>query len=195
MAYKLAVFVDCEDIVVNSSETAIKILNERYNCDKTEADLKDEEFKSIAPLREGELEEIFSSWEYSANLCLQTEFDSLYRLFGKEVEWYFLYPKGAKGESIKTVIWNNIVGKKRAHFLELPSEGFLSEIKMLGAVYITGNNRRGLKSTAPVRIVLQRGMEKTWNAPVMNGDLYILYDWSDLIEAIAFFKNHPQFLR
>lgn len=187
MAYKLAVFVDCEDIVVNSSETAIKIVNERCDCNNTEADLRERDFS--------ELEEIFSSWEYSAKLCLQPEFDSLYRLFGKEVEWYFLYPKGAKGESMKTVVWNNIIGKKRAHFLELPTEEFLSEIKMLGAVYITGNNRRGLKSTAPVRIVLQRGMEKPWNAPVTNGDLYILYDWSDLIEALAFFKNHPQFLR
>ena len=68
------VFIDVDDVILNSSDTVIDILNKKFNLHKTKKDLKDWGFKSIThECNRQILEDIFCSKEFWNNVTCKTE--------------------------------------------------------------------------------------------------------------------------
>ena len=68
------VYVDFDNTIVESNQRVIEILNERYGLSKTEDDLVDYGYKSIALITEEEKLSIFSSDDFFSNLRFKSDF-------------------------------------------------------------------------------------------------------------------------
>ena len=68
------VYIDFDNTIVESNQRVIEILNERYGLSKTEDDLVDYGYKSIAPITEEEKLNIFSSDDFFSNLRFKSDF-------------------------------------------------------------------------------------------------------------------------
>ena len=68
------VYVDFDNTIVESNQRVIEILNKRYGLSKTEDDMVDYGYKSIAPITEEEKLEIFASDDFFSNLRFKSDF-------------------------------------------------------------------------------------------------------------------------
>ena len=62
------VYVDFDNTIVESNQKVIEILNDKYGLNKSEDDLEDYGYTSIAPITEEEKLGIFESDEFFSNL-------------------------------------------------------------------------------------------------------------------------------
>ena len=62
------IYVDFDNTIVESNQKIIELLNERYGLSKTEADLLDYGYQSIAPITEEEKNALFESDDFFNNL-------------------------------------------------------------------------------------------------------------------------------
>ena len=88
---KPTLYVDCDDTVLESSETVIKILNKRYGLDKTIDDLRDWNYKSIVKeLSQEELYKIYESDEFWDDIRFKLGFLSFFNENCSKYNWVFV---------------------------------------------------------------------------------------------------------
>lgn len=198
---KPTLYVDCDDTVLESSETVIKILNKRYGLDKTIDDLRDWNYKSIVKgLSQEELYEIYESDEFWDDIRFKLGFLSFFNENCSKYDWVFV--------SLGTE--ENLKRKRELIFRTFPpvvgidvkfvgldvSNGFSKkEVDMRGGIFIDDNMRCFEGTNAACNILVKSDRPHYWNeaAPCFD-NLYEVNNWDDIETVLDFFWEHPEFV-
>ena len=79
------IYVDFDNTIVESNQKIIELLNERYCLSKTEADLLDYGYQSIAPITKEEKNALFESESFFNNLKFKSGFLKVFNKYYGQV--------------------------------------------------------------------------------------------------------------
>lgn len=195
MNCKPIIYVDCDDTILNSSKTVIRILNQRYGANKTMSDLNDWSYQSIVPgVTQNEILGIYESDEFWKDVQLNTEFLKVFHTLKDKFCWKIL-SRGTK----KNLEQKKLFVDKYLHipFIGLPITSSkqscaTKEFDMVGCIQIDDHMGCLQGSSASVKLLLQNGRLQSWNQPEPNEDnLYTALSWDEIETMLEFFSKFP----
>lgn len=207
---KKTIYLDIDDVVLESAETVIDILNEQRilngQAEKEYNELKDWTYKSI--LRDitcKDLVEIFNSnyfWEnvkVNKNLLLALE-NNNEELFNK-FNWIFTTKGNLENQEKKFKYIFNVPffkkHKKEIGYYGIDMNEDKSIIHMFNGIQVDDNYNNLKASDAEVKILLTNDRETDYNSVYHIRDnlqnLYIAFNMQEVIDAINFFTNNTEF--
>lgn len=198
---KTKLFVDADDTILQSSETIIDILNDKFNISprKTIENLRDWSYRSICDTASGEMiAKIFESDEFFERVKVNPDFNKFYDRFKDRVEIYIV----TKGS------YNNLSKKELFFKKEFPDFHFIGcphyfeetnyskkDVDMKGGIQID-DRVDALSTNASCKILLKNNREVKWNKYEgdLEGNVYIANVWKDIETYVDFFLNNLTFL-
>jgi hypothetical protein len=192
MKQKINLFVDADDTILNSSETIIDMLNEKYGIEpkKTVEDLADWNYRSIQKnMTSEEVFKMYDSEEFFERVQIIKDFenfiwDNLDNLNVKII---------SKGHPI------NLALKADFFKREMPYSDFIpllfnechsfdkSSVDMRGGIQIDDRTDCLLSTNASIKILITNGRKLGWNKiPVNEENFYVVQDWKEALEIINF---------
>lgn len=195
---KPTIYVDCDDTILSSSKTVIRILNQRYGLNKTIDDMTDWFYRSIAPrVTQEEIMEIYESDEFWNDAELDEGFLKVFDKLKNDFHWVVL-SRGTE-ENLKRK--KTFIEQK----LHIPLIGLLSnsseencstkKMDMSGCIQIDDHMGCLHKSSASVKVLFQNGRRFRWNQPEPNEDnLYAAMTWKEIGELLEFFHRNPDMI-
>lgn len=174
------VFLDVDDVILNSSHIIIDILNERYNQNQSIEDLTDWGYRSLFPqVTDEETEEIFASEEFWQRVEIVPTFrewilEDQHNLLSN-YNWIYV-TKGGKNNLIqKKRFLDNLNPNKAKDFFAyygLNLSENKSDVHMWGGIQID-DNWDNLKDTdAEVKILIKNFRETEYNTIGEESTLY-----------------------
>ena len=194
--YQTKIYVDVDDVIFNTSELVIDLLNKYYNIvpPKTIYDLKDWGFKSIYRQVDTKiLEEFWESDEFFDNVKINEDFYKFYKKTSNDIYYWVFITKGTK---------ENLQKKKKLlqkYFSKFDFYGLSPNEKKTNLDLSDGiqidDNYSNLLSNALFKILVKNFHEADYNQVLENHtDLYIVNDWKDIINILNFYKDNMQLL-
>ncbi len=200
---KKVLYFDVDDVILNSSETAIKIFNSNYNINppKEFKDIKDWGYKSIDKrINVKDIEEMYKSEEFWNNIKINKNFEKIIenKLINKNYKIEFTTRGSSenlkkKEETLKLFLENkeiewefNGINNEKIH-----EQHGKSHINMSNGIQID-DNINYLNTNAKIKILLTNNIETDYNRfnkkEIMNNtNLYIINDLSELEDILVFF--------
>lgn len=190
MDKKEKIYVDADDVILNTSEVTINYLNNLYKIhpSKTINDLKDWKYKSI--YRNINIDLLYKYWEsneFFNEIKIDEDFLEFYKNTKEIYEW-IVFTHGTK---------INLQKKKEYFYKNLP------DIKILGVDFSQKKNLidisdgiqiddkyENLLSNAYFKILKKNFRDTDYNQVIQNHtNLYIVDDWKDIEQILRFFNN------
>lgn len=197
---KQAVYWDVDDIMLNSLETSVKIINFEYNAlhnlpPKSASDVRDWNMKSIyRDITPEQIEEIFESEEFWKNVEFRAELNSL--LTGKILKKYkhTFVTKGTQKnlEYKREFLSINLDCFDEFNFIGIESHISKGQIDMSGGIFIDDNIENLLESNADIKILLTNNHETRYNNAFgefndkLPDNLYMANNLSQVVAILEF---------
>lgn len=183
------VYIDFDNTIAESNQKIIDILNKMYNLEKTEEDLKDFGFKSIAPITNDEKMSLFESDEFFENLKLK---DGVLNVIDKHRNNFnfIVTTIGSEKNLSKKREWL----KKQIPF-ELDFVGIVNDrlskkmICMKKGVQVD-DCMFSLDTNAKVKILYKSNNNFPWQKGYINKDVIVVNNWSEIDEILDFLKDY-----
>jgi len=198
MDKKIRIYLDCDDTIINSSETVIKILNKRYNKNCTIDDLKDWNYRSIVPtISKSDVEAIYSSEEFWNQVSLVPEFVEVFEEFYDDFEWVIISKGGIenikrKKDFLRKNLKKNVKFGAAYHYSDSHKEE-KTKFDMKNAIQIDDVFAELKKTNAAVKVLLKNDRNLYWNKAIVEVEgLYQLNNWNDIKDMLRFFKEHGE---
>lgn len=199
---KRTIFLDVDDVLLDSSAAVVAILNQRYGLNKTLDDLVDWGYKSIyRNLTKEQVSEIYESEEFWSSvkpneILMKTLEDSEEDEQGiwQQYNWILL-TKGSKESLQKKLDYlNNIPFFKRNEskwrYFGLGHREKKEDVHMLGRIQIDDNYSFLNRTDADLKILVRNGKETRFNRPKVETEnlenLYIVDNISQVFEILEF---------
>lgn len=201
MSDRLKIFVDADDTILQSSETVIDILNNKFQISprKTIENLKDWGYRSIYNNVSGEMiSKIYESEEFFSQVRVNPAFDAFYNIFKDKLDFHIV----TKGTYV------NLKKKEKyfkdrypeIHFIGCPlyyeDMNYSKEsVDMQEGIQID-DRVDCLSTNAGCKILYKNYKDFEWNKYTgeVEGNLYIANTWKDIETCVDFFLNHREFL-
>lgn len=190
-------FLDADDTILNSSETIIGILNEKYNINppKRYMDLWDWDYKTIYPhLISEEVEQMFGSDEFFNRVKIEEKFLKFYEA-NKEYIDITIVTKGnsenlAKKEAMFAKIWPE--AKFCGMNLDFANLDYdKSSIDMTEGIQIDDRFDALETTNAGCKILILHYKDLYWNRQTSNVEnLYKVNNWDEIIQILEFALHH-----
>lgn len=192
---KYKIYVDCDDTVLNSSETIIELLNKKYGLNKTIRDLKDWNYRSIKKdITKKEISDIYESDEFWDKVKVKSWFMPVYMLGEDIFDWVFISKGTRKNLEKKERFLKKVFGKSIKFAPVFIYEGQHGEEKtkydMYKAIQIDNVTSELKDTNAMVKILYTDGHKFRWNNKcTINGidNLYYVENSDDIKSIIEFF--------
>lgn len=195
MNVKYKIYVDCDDTVLNSSETIIELLNKRYGLDKTIKDLKDWDYRSIkSDITKKEICDMYESNEFWNKVKVKSWFIPIYTLGVDVFDWVFI-SKGTyknlkkKEEFLKKAFGENVKFAPVFIYSEQYSEEKI-KYDMYKAIQIDDVTSELKDTNAGIKILYTDGHNFRWNNKcTISGidNLYYVEKPEDMKNIMEFF--------
>ena len=199
---KRTIFLDVDDILLDSSAAVVTILNQRYGLNKTLDDLFDWGYKSIyRNLTKEQVNEIYESEEFWSSvkpneILMKVLEDSEEDEQGiwQQYNWILL-TKGSKESLQKKLDYLNKISffkrnKSKWRYFGLGHEEKKEDVHMLGRIQIDDNYSFLNKTDADLKILVKNGKETRFNRPKVETEnlenLYIVDNISQVFEILEF---------
>lgn len=199
---KRTIFLDVDDVLLDSSVAVVDILNQRYGLNKTLDDLVDWGYKSIyRNLTKEQVSEIYESEEFWSSVkpnetLMKVLEDSENNEKGiwQQYNWILL-TKGSKESLQKKLDYlNNIPFFKRNEskwrYFGLGHGEKKEDVHMLGRIQIDDNYSFLNRTDADLKILVRNGKETRFNRPKVETEnlenLYIVDNISQVFEILEF---------
>ena len=199
---KRTIFLDVDDILLDSSAAVVTILNQRYGLNKTLDDLFDWGYKSIyRNLTKEQVNEIYESEEFWSSvkpneILMKVLEDSEEDEQGiwQQYNWILL-TKGSKESLQKKLDYLNKISffkrnKSKWRYFGLGHEEKKEDVHMLGRIQIDDNYSFLNKTDADLKILVKNGKETRFNRPKVETEnlenLYIVDNISQVFEILKF---------
>jgi len=198
---KQTIFLDVDDVIFNSSEVVLSILNKKYNLHKTDADIKDWSYNSIyRGMTRMMVEEIFESDDFWSQIKIREEFiNSILKddRIRKGYNWAFVTQGNNNNLLKKVVFFLNQPEEYKEYFDSVEFYGIgLNESKnkvdMINGIQVDDNFEKLSNTNAALKVLLKNDRETKHNnygcatEMVNRDDLYIINTFKELENILLF---------
>ena len=187
---KEKIYVDADDVILNTSEVIIEFLNNIYNINPSKSinDLKDWKYKSI--YRDTDMSLVEKYWEtdeFFNKVKINKDFLSFYNDTKDIYEW-IIFTQGSKTN----------LQKKKEYFQQ-----YLPNVEMIGIDCSESKNQfdlrdgiqiddnyKNLLSNAYFKILIKNFHETDYNQVLGNHtNLYIVNEWNEIKDILNFYNK------
>ena len=181
------VYVDFDNTIVESNQRVIEILNERYGLSKTEDDLVDYGYKSIAPITEEEKLSIFSSDDFFSNLRFKSDFLKVLNKYSDKVK-FIITTKGTEENLKKKKEWVKDNIPCDIGFVGMNNDSLSKkQVDMAGSIQID-DCTDALDTNAEIKILYKDGHNFSWQSNYDNTNILVVNTWSQIDEILSFYS-------
>lgn len=199
---KRTIFLDVDDVLLDSSAAVVAILNQRYGLNKTLDDLVDWGYKSIyRNLTKEQVSEIYESEKFWSlvkpnEILMKALEDSEEDEQGiwRQYNWILL-TKGSKESLQKKLDYLNKIpffkrNESKWRYFGLGHGEKKEDVHMLGRIQIDDNYSFLNRTDADLKILVRNGKETRFNRPKVETEnlenLYIVDNISQVFEILEF---------
>lgn len=181
------IYFDFDNTMVETNRRIIEILNKKYNLSKTEADLTDLDYISIAPITKDEKVKILESDEFFSNLSFKDGFLAMLNKYCDKFH-FVVIAKGTEESLKKKEKWvkNNVpfsVG-----FVKISESSLCKKnIYKKGCIQIASNIDL-LNTNAEMKILYKSGNKFDWQTDYTNTDILVADTWSQIDDILSFYS-------
>ena len=183
------VYVDFDNTVLESKQRVIEILNERYGLSKTEDDLVDYGYKSIALITEEEKLNIFSSDDFFSNLRFKSDFLKVFNKYCGQVE-FIVTTKGTPNNLLKKEAWIKEHIPYQVKFIGINNGGLSKkQVNMSDGIQID-DCTAALDTNASLKILYKDNHNFSWQSDYSNTDIMVVNNWEEIDEIISIYSTY-----
>ena len=184
-------YIDVDDVILNTSETFIDYYTKKKNIHKSFYDLKDWNFKSID--RNIDKQEFFDyvySKEFLDNVQINEDFMRFYMKEANNYKWHFVTIDSSANLFVKRYfILNSLPTLMNVDFIGLIEGQKKSDIDMTNGIQID-DRYDNLNTNATYKILLKNYIETDYNQLLdMREDVYITNTFDEVVESIKFLSQ------
>ena len=183
------VYVDFDNTIVESNQKVIVILNDKYGLNKSEDDLEDYGYTSIAPITEEEKLGIFESDEFFSNLKFKSDFLKVLNKYdGKEK--FVITTKGTAENLKKKEQWikENIPGN--ISFVGITNNSLSKrQVDMTNGIQID-EGTAALDTNADIKILYKDNHNFNWQSNYNNTDILVVNTWLEIDDILSFYSSY-----
>ena len=193
---KQVIYWDVDDVILNTSEVAINIINRRYLNEgqyKTFEDRKDWGLKSIwREINKQIAKEIFESDDFWNEVKVREEFKEIFDSIGDKYE-HKLVTKGTEcnhDRKQQFLINNTYMKDKRWDYICVGDDEDKNIVDMLNGVFVDDKLENLIVTNARIKILLKNGIDTDYNTPrgknTVVDNLYIANDLEEVKQLLEF---------
>lgn len=186
--YVITIYLDFDNTIVESNKKVIDILNNRYNCNKTENDLKDYGFNSIHKISEEEKLSIFDSDEFFTNLQFKPHIIETITKYFDKFKWVII-TKGTPTNLEKKFAWLDENWPFQMERVGI-TNGNLSKavVNMSDGIQID-DVTAALDTKAAVRILYKDYNNFCWQQLEPGDDIVVVNSWEEIDSILEFYSK------
>ena len=193
---KQVIYWDVDDVILNTSEVAINIINRRYLNDgqhKTFEDRKDWGLKSIwRGMNKQIAKEIFESDDFSNSVKVKEEFKKVFDSIGDKYE-HKLVTKGTEcnhDRKQQFLINDSYMKDKQWDYICVGDDEDKNIVDMSNGIFIDDKLENLVVTNARIKILLKNGIDTNYNTPrgknAVVDNLYIANDLEEVKQLLEF---------
>lgn len=183
------VYVDFDNTIVESNQKVIEILNDKYGLNKSEDDLEDYGYISIAPITEEEKLGIFESDEFFSNLKFKSDFLKVLNKYDGKVK-FVITTKGTAENLKKKEQWikENIPGN--ISFVGITNNSLSKrQVDMTNGIQID-DCTAALDTNADIKILYKDNHNFNWQSNYNNTDILVVNTWLEIDDILSFYSSY-----
>ena len=183
------VYVDFDNTIVESNQKVIEILNDKYGLNKSEDDLEDYGYTSIAPITEEEKLGIFESDEFFSNLKFKSDFLKVLNKYDSKVK-FVITTKGTAENLKKKEQWikENIPGN--ISFIGITNNSLSKrQVDMTNGIQID-DCTAALDTNADIKILYKDNHNFNWQSNYNNTDILVVNTWLEIDDILSFYSSY-----
>lgn len=183
------VYVDFDNTIVESNQKVIEILNDKYGLNKSEDDLEDYGYTSIAPITEEEKLGIFESDEFFSNLKFKSDFLKVLNKYDGKVK-FIITTKGTAENLKKKEQWvkENIPGN--VSFVGITNNSLSKkQVDMTNGIQID-DCTAALDTNADIKILYKDNRNFNWQSNYNNTDILVVNTWLEIDDILSFYSSY-----
>ena len=185
----ITVYIDFDNTIVESNKRVIEILNKKYLLNKTEDDLNDYGYNSIAPITEKEKLEIFESDEFFKGLEFKEGFLEFFKRNKKNVS-FVVATKGTSVNLEKKEKWLKKNLSKKIKFIGIDNKDFSKkQVNMAGGIQID-DFITSLDTNADLKILYKDNHSFEWQTNYINTDIVVVNTWKEIDDILTFYSDY-----
>ena len=193
---KQVIYWDVDDVILNTSEVAIDIINRRYLNDgqhKTFENRKDWGLKSIwRGMNKQIAKEIFESDDFWNSVKVKEEFKKVFDSIGDKYE-HKLVTKGTEcnhDRKQQFLINDSYMKDKQWDYICVGDDEDKNIVDMLNGIFIDDKLENLVVTNARIKILLKNGIDTNYNTPrgknAVIDNLYIANDLEEVKQLLEF---------
>lgn len=184
-------YIDVDDVILNTSETFIDYYTKKKNIHKSFYDLKDWDFRSID--RNIDKQEFFDyvySKEFLDNVQINEDFMRFYMKEANNYKWHFVTIDSSANLFVKRYfILNSLPTLMNVDFIGLIEGQKKSDIDMTDGIQVD-DRYDNLNTNATYKILLKNCIETDYNQLLdIREDVYITNTFDEVVESIKFLSQ------
>lgn len=183
------VYVDFDNTIVESNQKVIEILNDKYGLNKSEDDLEDYGYTSIAPITEEEKLGIFESDKFFSNLKFKSDFLKVLNKYDGKVK-FVITTKGTAENLKKKEQWikENIPGN--ISFVGITNNSLSKrQVDMTNGIQID-DCTAALDTNADIKILYKDNHNFNWQSNYNNTDILVVNTWLEIDDILSFYSSY-----
>lgn len=190
---KPTVYLDIDDVLLDSTNAVLKVLESRYGVKQEQVNVKDWRFRSVKrDLTGEEIEEIFASDEFWKNVELNNSLMSAFEsgLWDK-YNWAFVTKGNEENLSKKYDYLCNqpfFAEHENWTYYRLGLHETKAKVHMMGGIQVDDLYGNLVNTDADMKILLKNGRDTPFNTPKRDTDnfenLYMINDISELVDIL-----------
>lgn len=186
----MTIYIDFDNTIVSSNQRVIDILNTKYNINKSEEDLSDYDFQSIAPISIKDKNNIFESDEFFWGLDFKSGFLNFFDKYKDKVN-FIVITKGSEENLRKKEAWLKSHLDKEIKILGVTNDSLSKNVvDMRGCIQID-DCTNALDTNAEIKILYKSGNNFPWqNLYKGNCGILITNNWSEIDEIVEFYMQY-----
>lgn len=197
MNYKPSIVLDFDDTLVKSSEAIIKILNKKFGLNKTVADSKDWNFRSInRNLTEQDINNLFATEEFFNTVQWNENALNFLQKFKEEYN-YIICSKGTKQNLELKEKFLEIELKEKfqidyefigLEFINQKSSLHKGDINFSQCLFCIDDNTEAIESiNTPIKFLIKNYTNTNWNQTPKNTEgVYVVNTFEEIIQICEF---------
>lgn len=183
------VYVDFDNTIVESNQQVISILNRRYSLYKTEDDLNDYGFTSIAPITEEEKLSIFESDEFFSDLRFKSDFLKVLNKYNGTLK-FVITTKGTDENLKKKQEWVKKNLPYDIGFIGIKNNSLSKkQVDMSNGVQID-DCTMALDTNAQIKILYKDGHNFDWQTNYDNTNILVVNTWNQIDDILSFYSKY-----
>ena len=183
------VYVDFDHTIVESNHKVIEIFNDQSGLNKSEDDLEDYGYTSIAPITEEEKLGIFESDEFFSNLKFKSDFLKVLNKYDGKVK-FVITTKGTAENLKKKEQWikENIPGN--ISFVGITNNSLSKrQVDMTNGIQID-DCTAALDTNADIKILYKDNHNFNWQSNYNNTDILVVNTWLEIDDILSFYSSY-----